>query len=82
MVSGRCLERVLKVIGTFPDQVGMQSILIFCKKHLASWVTKLTLDFTQIKIKTCTWNSSVALLSPTCFEIFSKPSLRSTPLGY
>ena len=37
-----------------------------CKCHLASWATKLTLDFTKIKMKTYTWNSSLALLSPTC----------------
>ena len=61
MMSGRCLEGVLKVIGSFLDQVGMPSILNSCKKHLASWVTQQTWDFTQIKM-----NSSVALLSPTC----------------
>ena len=36
---------------------------------LASWATKLTWNFTKIKMKTYNWNSSVALLSPTCFII-------------
>ena len=37
------------------------------------WTTQssLTWDFTKIKIKTYTWNSSVGLLSPTCLFYFA-----------
>ena len=65
-LSGMSLEGVWKVIGSFLDQVEIQSKLNSCKYHLASWATKLAWDFTKIKMKTFTWNSSVALLSPTC----------------
>ena len=58
-VSERSLEGVWKVIGSFLDQLEIQS-----KFNLLS---TLTWDFTMIKMKTFTWNSSVALLSPTCF---------------
>ena len=57
-VSERSLEGVWKVIGSFLDQLEIQS-----KFNLLS---TLTWDFTMIKMKTFTWNSSVALLSPTC----------------
>ena len=58
-VPERSLEGVWKVIGSFLDQIEIQS-----KFNLLS---TLTWDFTMIKMKTFTWNSSVALLSPTCF---------------
>ena len=60
MVSGRCLKGVWRVIESFLDQLEIQS-----KFNLLS---TLTWDFTMIKIKTFTWNSSVALLSPTCLQ--------------
>ena len=69
-MSGKSQEGVGKVIGSFLDQDGIQSKLNSCRYHLASWATKLTLDFTKIKRKTYTWNSSVALLSPTCYFSF------------
>ena len=59
-VSERSLEGVWKVIGSFLDQLEIQS-----KFNLLS---TLTWDFTMIKMKTFTWNSSVALLSPTCLS--------------
>ena len=58
-VSERSLEGVWKIIGSFLDQLEIQS-----KFNLLS---TLTWDFTMIKMKTFTWNSSVALLSPTCY---------------
>ena len=51
-------------------QLEIQSKLNSCKYYLASWATKLTLGFTEIKMKTYNWNSSVALLSPTCSSKF------------
>ena len=71
-VSGMSLEGVWKVIGTFLDQVDTQSKLNSCKYHLVSWATNLTWDFTKIKRKTYTWNSSVALLSPTCSTYYKE----------
>ena len=35
----------------------------------ADLLSTLTWDCNKIKLKTYTWNSSVALLSPTCFNI-------------
>ena len=66
-VSERSLEGVWKVIGSFLDQLEIQS-----KFNLLS---TLTWDFTMIKMKTFTWNSSVALLSPTCFSPLLQPFL-------
>ena len=63
MVSERSLEGVWKVIGSFLDQLEIQS-----KFNLLS---TLTWAFTIIKMKTFTWNSSVALLSPTCYSQLS-----------
>ena len=37
----------------------------------AFWINLEFSDFTKIKMKTYTWNSSVALLSPTCLTKFS-----------
>ena len=71
-VSGKIPEGVWKAFGSSLDEDGIQSKLNSCKCHLASLATKLTLDFTKIKIKTYTWNSSVALLSPTCVFLNSK----------
>ena len=65
-VSGKSPEGVWKVLGSFLDQDGIQSKLNTCKYHLSTWATKLSLDFTKVKMKTYTWNSSVALFSPTC----------------
>ena len=56
-VPERSLEGVWKVIGSFLDQLEIQS-----KFNVLS---TLTWNFTEIK--TFTWNSCVALLSPTCF---------------
>ena len=68
IVSGLSLEGVWKVIGSFLGQVEIQYKLNSCKYHLAILATNLIWGFTKIKMKTYTWNSSVALLSPTCLH--------------
>ena len=60
-VSERSLEGVWKVIGSFLDQLEIQ--------YKFNLLSTLTWDFTMIKMKTFTWNSSVALLSPTCSSL-------------
>ena len=71
--SERSLEGAWKVIGSFLGQLEIQS-----KFNLLS---TLTWDFTMIKMKTFTWNSSVALLSPTCFLFLSVRLLGHTTAG-
>ena len=69
MVSEMSLEGVWKVIGSFLDQLEIQ--------YKFNLLSTLTWDFIMIKMKTYTWNSSVALLSPTCL---SKKSIQCSVL--
>ena len=65
--SGGCLESYWKLSGSAWNSI---------KFNLLS---SLTWDFTVIKMKTFTWNSSVALLSPTCSQIFSYKNSDASP---
>ena len=61
MMSGRCLKGVVRV-----SERLLEAFWINLKFNIN--LSTLTWDFTMIKIKTFTWNSSVALLSPTCYS--------------
>ena len=62
-------------VGTSPHLTGQIRIGTSCQKKVADQLSTLTWDWNKIKMKTFTWNSSVALLSLTCFQHF--PLFRS-----
>ena len=58
-------------VGTSQHLTGQIGIGTSCQKKVADQLSTLTWDCNKIKMKTYTWDSSVALLSPTCLSCYS-----------